>query len=417
MASGPKEKNHSTGWSGKSSRTFRKSPAAAVERPTDIRETGTGVRPSELLENVRFCQFELELQNEELRRTRADIEASRAHYFELYDLAPVGYATIDKQGIILETNLRATAMFGAARAALNGRNFKFSIVVEDQDIFFLSKKRLFKTGLPQTVELRMYRQGIPFWAHLEMILGRADGASVSRIVVVDINDRKIAESRLQESERQLQRSLAEKRTLAREAHHRVKNNFQVISSLLRMQAALAKDESVSSTLNDSQRRIIAMALIHDRLHGNESIAQIDFEDYMHSLVDELFSAYAHSSGAVLKSLNSSCVLLNADQAIPCGLILNELVTNALKYAYPGGRAGEVKVDLKETPSGLVTLTVSDQGVGLPEGVDWNNAHSLGLPIVDTLIQQLCGTLTVGSPPGASFTIQFQKDSKPLAASD
>jgi PAS domain S-box-containing protein len=372
MASGPNETNHSTGWSGKSSRTFRKPPAAAVERPTDTRDTGTGVRPSELLENARFHQLELELQNAELQRTRADLEASRAHYFELYDLAPVGYATIDKQGIILETNLRATAMFGAARAALNGRNFKFSIVAEDQDIFYRGKKRLFETGLPQTVELRMYRQGIPFWARLEMILGRTDDSSVSRIVIVDINEPKIAELQIQERERQVARLLVEKRALAREVHHRVKNNFQVISSLLRMQAGLLTDDRASAALHASQQRIVSMALIHDLLYRNDHVHQIvDFAEYVRSLVDELFKAYAHASGLVGKCLSTSRVLLNVDQAIPCGLILNELVTNALKYAYPDGKAGEVKVDLKETPSGLVTLSVSDYGVGLPEGVDWN----------------------------------------------
>ena len=139
---------------------------------------------------------------------------------------------------------------------------------------------------------------------------------------------------------------------------------------------------------------------------------------MHSLVDELFKAYAHSSGAVVKRLNSSSVFLNLQRLIKryLVLILNELVTNVLKCAYPGDKAGEVKVHLKEEPSGLVTLTVSDHGVGLPEGVDWNNSHSLGLPIVGVLAQQLNGTLTVGSPPGASFTIEFQKEGESVATS-
>ena len=159
-----------------------------------------------------------------------------------------------------------------------------------------------------------------------------------------------------------------------------------------------------------------MALIHEMLYRNDHVHQIDFGEYMRTLVDELFNAYAHSSGAVIKRLNSSRVLLNVDQAIPCGLILNELVANALKYAYPDGKSGEVEVALKETASGLVTLTVSDQGVGLPEGVDWNNSRSLGLPIVDVLTQQLSGTFTVGSPPGVSFSIEFQKEAKSLATS-
>jgi PAS domain S-box-containing protein len=413
MATGPSEKTLSTGCSGKSSRTFRNSPAAAVERPTDIHDTAIRVQNSELLKKPHLRQIEVEIQNEQLRRTQADLKASRARYFDLYDLAPVGYVTIDRHGIILETNLRATTMFGAARAAWNGRNLKFSIVAEDQDVYYLSHKRLLKTGLPQVLELRMYRDGNPFWVRLEMSLGRTSDLSVSLVIIVDINDRKIAELQLQESERQLQRSLAEKKILAREVHHRVKNNFQVISSLLRMQAGLLRDERASAALHTGQQRIIAMALIHELLYRNDHVHQIDFGDYMRALVDELFNAYAHTS-AVVKRLNSSCVLLNVDQAISCGLILNELVTNALKYAYPGDKAAEVKVDLKETLSGLVTLTVSDHGVGLPEGVDWNNAHSLGLPIVDLLTKQLNGTLTVGSPPGASFTMEFQKEGRSVA---
>ena len=215
MASGPSEKTLSTGWSGKSSRTLRKSPAA-VERPTDTNDTAIRVQPSELLKNLHLHQIELEIQNEELRRTQADLEASRARYFELYDLAPVGYVTIDKQGIILETNLRATTMLGTARAAWNGRNLKFSIIAEDQDVYYLSHKRLLKTGVPQVLELRMYRQGNPFWVRVEMSLGRTCDFGVSLIVIVDINDRKIAELQLQESHRQLECSLAEKRILARE---------------------------------------------------------------------------------------------------------------------------------------------------------------------------------------------------------
>jgi PAS domain S-box-containing protein len=414
MASGPNEKTLSTGWSGKSSRTFRKSTAAAAERPTDTDDAGTGVQPSALLENL---QIERELQNEELRRTQADLEASRARCFELYELAPVGYVTLNAQGVILEMNLRAATIFGPTRAAWNGLTFEFYIVAEDQGIFYLSHKRLFEAGLPQIVELRMHRQGIPFWARLEMILEPTDRSIVSRTVIVDINDSKIVELQLRESQRRFERLLAEKRTLIREVHHRVKNNFQVISSLLRMQAGLLNDERASAALNNSQQRILSMALIHELLYRDDSMDQIDFGEYTRSLVDELCAAYADASGLVGKCLSTSRVLLNADQAIPCGLILNELLTNAFKYAYPDGETGEVRVDLKETPSGLVTLTVSDQGVGLPEGVDWNTSKSLGLPIVDVLTQQLRGTLTVGSPPGASFIIEFQKEAKSLDTSD
>jgi len=372
---------------------------------------------SELLGKLHEYQNELKKQNAELLHTQAELQAARSRYFDLYEFAPVGYATLNAQGIIQEMNLRAVSLFGVARGSFDECNFNRCVIAEDQDVYFLHRKRLLESGLPQVCEVRMYRRNsIPFWARLEMVTGQIDDGSQCRVIIVDINDRKIAERKFKEKEGRLQRSLAAKTTLIQEVHHRVKNNLQVISSLLRMQAESIKDQAASVALNETYTRILSMSLIHERLCANGQLDLVDFGEYTEALMHELFHSHTGSSDRIVSRLNLRSVILNTDQAIPCGLILNELVTNALKYAYPNDRSGEIIVDLYESDSGYVTVAVSDNGIGLPEGLDWKNSNSLGLPIVDVLARQIGGQLTVRASPGASFTIEFPKSALSAAAS-
>lgn len=249
----------------------------------------------------------------------------------------------------------------------------------------------------------------------------SDGA-VSRWIgtCTDVHDRKTAHDLLEAEVRNrtmdLQKSLLEKETLLKEIHHRVKNNLQVISSLLRMQSEALKDPGAAMALKESQQRVLSMSMIHERLYGNNQFDAIDLGDYTQTLVDELFHSCANPPQRVTSRVDASRVLLNIDQAIPCGLILNELVTNALKYAYPDGAGGEVCIELKESAADRIRLTVSDHGVGLPEGLDCKNLTSLGLPIVDILTKQLGGTLQIESGPGATFHIEFPKKERKAARS-
>ena len=229
----------------------------------------------------------------------------------------------------------------------------------------------------------------------------------------DIHEQKTAQERLEmevlRQTEELRRSLEEKETLLKEVHHRVKNNLQIISSLLRMQSDALKDQGAAAALKDSQRRVLSMALIHEKLYGSRQMEAIDFSEYVRILVNELCYSYARRSVLVTSRLEISQVFLNIDQAIPCGLILNELVTNALKYAYPDGGGGELTVELRHTAADRVLLTVSDNGVGLPANFSWRDSKSLGLPIVEVLVSQLGGTLTVGRDGGASFAVEFPKE--------
>lgn len=294
-------------------------------------------------------------------------------------------------------------------------------------------QREFTRGLGFELECRLYRA---FDESYRWHLGRFVPYRDEHGVILrwfgtftDIHEQKLAKDRLeaevlrrtaalrqlQARDEQLEHSLSEQTTLVKEVHHRVKNNLQVISSLLRMQAELLKDPTAAEALRESQHRVASMALIHEQLYGDHEMGQVDFAHFTRTLVGALLHSYGASSHFVTSRLNVSPVLLKADQAIPCGLILNELVTNALKYAYPAGERGEIVVDLKETKSGSVQLSVCDHGIGLKENTDYDNPASLGLTLVNTLTDQLGGKLSVKSHPGTSFSIVFQKEARTAAA--
>lgn len=207
------------------------------------------------------------------------------------------------------------------------------------------------------------------------------------------------------TERALAAALAAQETLLKEVHHRVKNNLQIISSLLNMQAELCGPEQ-RAVLQDSQLRVQSMALIHDRLCGNNDLEHVDFREYVETLARELFAAHGVGSDRVQLRLALDPVSLELNQAIPCGLILNELVNNALKYAFPGARTGEIRIELHCDEQDRVMLRVADDGVGMPPVA--NRKKTLGLGIVDVLTRQLGGTLKREPIPGVGCSLVFEK---------
>jgi len=213
-----------------------------------------------------------------------------------------------------------------------------------------------------------------------------------------------------------------KEILLKEIHHRVKNNLQVISSLLALQANATKDEHTRGLLNESRNRVHSMALIHEKLYHSADEQGVNFNAYVRDLAAHLRHSYAGNSEAVTISIDVEEITLDMDVLVPCGLIINELMTNALKYAFPEGRVGTISVKMRRDAAemrrdaaemrrqteaaAVLVLTVSDDGVGLPAEVDVRAPLSLGLRIVNSLVSQLHGTVTAGSGPGASFTITF-----------
>ena len=207
------------------------------------------------------------------------------------------------------------------------------------------------------------------------------------------------------AEQQIEASLKEKEVLLKEIHHRVKNNMQVISSLLNLQAGQTRDSHVRDMLKESQNRVKSMALIHERLYQSKDLAQIDFGDYVRSLTAHVFRSY--NVEGIQLNVRVENIYLSVDTAIPCGLIINELVSNSLKHAFPRGRKGEIRVELKPNVKAQgYELTVSDSGVGFPEGLDFRTTESLGLQLVNTLTSQLEGTLALKKNGGTRFVVTF-----------
>jgi two-component sensor histidine kinase len=236
-----------------------------------------------------------------------------------------------------------------------------------------------------------------------------DLTDLAFLIVEEFELRSATTAKRDKTELELRRSLQEKETLLQEVHHRVKNNLQIVSSLLKLQADTLADPSAASLLRESQQRVLSMALIHERLYTGKQMAAIEFDSYARTLVQELVYSYAGRAGNVTGRILPPPIFLTIGQAIPCGLILNELVTNALKYAYAPDKIGEVIVELHESPEGRIRLAVSDYGKGLPPGFSTKNSKSLGLRIVDVLAKQLGGTLTYETGERTTFVLDFPRE--------
>jgi two-component sensor histidine kinase len=210
------------------------------------------------------------------------------------------------------------------------------------------------------------------------------------------------------SEKAVRSSLREKEVLLKEIHHRVKNNLQVISSLLNLQARYLPDPAAREIFRASQHRVQSIALVHEKLYQSADLSHVDFSDYTVALLGNLFETFDAGQRGISKTVDIGAIRLSVDIAIPCGLIVNELVTNALKHAFPGGREGTVRVILHEGPDGALDLTVGDDGVGLPEGMDPRKTSSLGLDLVFTFADQLNAEVEIGRQGGSFYRFRFRK---------
>jgi two-component sensor histidine kinase len=239
--------------------------------------------------------------------------------------------------------------------------------------------------------------------------------SVAAVVAVALANARLYERAQHEiadrkrAEEQLHISLREKEVLLKEIHHRVKNNLQVVSSLLSLQALRVQDVTSPEVLRESQNRIKSMALIHEELYQSQDLGWVDFGEYVRHLTTHLFRAYQVKPGLIALYVSvSEDIKLGIDTAIPCGLIVNELVSNAFKHAFAGGRSGEVRVDLERNSGRQLILWVSDNGSGFPAELDYRNTESLGLQLVTTLVDQLAGTIELDRAGGTRFKITFME---------
>ncbi|MBD2343764.1 PAS domain S-box protein [Anabaena subtropica] len=210
----------------------------------------------------------------------------------------------------------------------------------------------------------------------------------------------------QKAEVRLRSALAEKEVLLKEVHHRVKNNLQIVSGLLLLHSQTLKDPELIRTLRESQNRVESISMIHKNLYTSPNIGQLDVVEYINNLATSILISYQVEPGKISLETNLSPINLSVDQAIACGLIINELLSNCLKHAFPRKETGKIKIDLQKVDKNI-EMTIKDNGIGLPDNLDWRYTDSLGLSLVyDLATEQLEGTVSIERQPGTTFKIQF-----------
>ncbi len=346
------------------------------------------------------------------KKAEKALQDSEEKYHTLFESNPTYTILVSLEGSILDVNSAASEFAGISSQELIGKNFpELQIFPNEEDIKFQRSKFLLalqgETIKPFQYQLIDYK-GNYSWVESQLVPIKKDGEINSILVISkDITERKKAMDGLE-------RMVDEKNILIKEIHHRVKNNMQIISSLLNLQSQhLKADEQFAvSILKESQNRVKSMAMIHENLYQSKDFTHIKFEDYITRLVYELFYSYSGDADKIRLVVDVDDVNLNMETAVPCGLIVSELFTNSVKYAFPEGREGEIRVSLKQEPgkddAREFILTVSDDGVGFPPDLDYRNTETLGLELVNSLTCQIDGNISLDLTQGTKFTVKFKE---------
>lgn len=337
------------------------------------------------------------------RHAAEALRRSEELYRQVYSTSPMAFVIWGLQCQVLDWNRRAEELFGWSREEVIGRNFfDFMIPEADRPNVEMVVADLLGGKLPEkSINANLTKGGQEItceWYNAPLHDGEGRPQGVISLGL-DVTERL-------RDEALIKASLEEKEVLLREVHHRVKNNLQIVSTLLSLQGAQASDASERAVLRESQGRVRSMSLVHEKLYQTPNLARVDFGAYVNDLVDQLFRVYGVDRDRVKPVVSVSGMDFPMDSAIHCGLIVNELVTNSLKYAFPEGRRGEVRISCGQGEQW--SLVVEDDGVGLPEGMDYRATETLGLMLVVTLVSQMRGEIRRDPGPGTRFTITFDR---------
>jgi PAS domain S-box-containing protein len=359
-------------------------------------------------------QVSLAFETAERMRVQETLFDSEAKFRTIIEQLADGFVLIDADGTIIECNHAQELISGMPRDRILGQRV-WTITSAAAPV--RSRSEAMTRKLKAAVLSAIADSGSPiFGSPREFAYVRADGTEgflqqvLFPIRFTDGNrigavSRDVTERR--RTEEKIRASLAEKVLMLKEIHHRVKNNLQVISSLLSLQSGSIKDPRDLALFKESEDRIRSMALIHEKLYQSSDFSRVDFRQYLESLVGYLFRSYRVAD--VRYEMEIDDIHLGINAAIPCGLVLNELLTNALKHAFPHGRGGVILLRLSRLEGDRARLTVRDDGIGLPEGFDPEKSQSLGMHLTRILAQQLDGTLRHRNEGGAVFEMEFPID--------
>jgi PAS domain S-box-containing protein len=336
------------------------------------------------------------------KRAEDALRESEGKLKSIFRAAPIGIGLVNNR-VLGWTNERLQKMLGYTVDELQGKSARVLYPTNEEYEYVGREKyeQIEKQGTG-TVETRLMRRDGKI---IDVLLSStpldpADLSAGVTFTAMDITERKI-------NEEKIKASLEEKEVMLKEIHHRIKNNMQIISSLLNLQAKKIRYSKYRELFNDSRNRVLSMALVHEKLYKSENLARVDFAKYATDLVKNLLRSYNLMRAKIKFKIEVTGIDLGVDLAIPCALIINELVSNSLKYAFPNGEGGELHISFYKDVMGRYILSVSDNGVGLPSYLDFRKAKTLGLQLVNTLTGQLKGDIKLDNTRGAKFTITFK----------
>jgi PAS domain S-box-containing protein len=337
----------------------------------------------------------------EKKKADEALRQSEEKYRILSEASPSAIYIINKDATISYANTYALNLVNKSLPDVKGRRLMDVFPMENAEIQIQIIIGVFQHGHDIRRDDRMIAlNGTEKWLSSIFTPLKDDDGMVTAVLCVayDITEQK-------QMEHQIASSLHEKEFLLKEIHHRVKNNLQVISSLLSMQADKATDKNVIDSLLDSQNRVKSIALVHEKLYQSKSLDQIEYGDYLNKIVMHLFDTYSVNLSRISCTIHAGNIFVDINQAVPCSLIINEMLTNSLKYAFPEGRKGEIVIDFTTDGKNYI-LIYHDNGKGIPENITFERSESLGMKLIYGLTQQLNGTVVLQKGEGITFTITF-----------
>ena len=330
-----------------------------------------------------------------------DSQKVQKNYFaQLFENSPEAILIIDNDDRIINANKSFEKLFQFPLNEIKGQYVNDLIV--PNELKGAASELSYNARLGETINIETVRKGADGGNIDVSIMSYPVKSGKHQVGIYaiynDITKRK-------RTEEQIKKSLIEKEILLKEIHHRVKNNLQIIGSLLNFQTKYIKDKDALEKFKVSQNRIKSIALIHEKLYQTKNVSRIEFTSYVKSLVTHLFTVFGTDANQVSFKINANNTFLSVDNAIPCGLIINELVTNSLKYGFPDGKTGEVCIDLEYKNTNYF-LTISDNGAGISDDINIENTGTLGMQLVKTLLIQLNAEMTMDRTNGTKYTIVF-----------
>lgn len=338
----------------------------------------------------------------EQRRAEKALMKSEQYYKTIFENTGTATLIVEADTKVSLVNAEFVKLYGKGKEVIEGQ-MEWPQFVSTEYIPMMKEFHATRRINPDAVPRNYEFDFLDSTGHVKNVLTTVaiiPGTSKSLVSLLDVTKQKTAEKKLKSS-------LQDKDLLLREIHHRVKNNLQIISSLLNLQSRYIQDEDALDVFTESQNRVKSMAIIHEKLYKSRSMSKIDFEEYITDLTDSIFYSYHVNPSKVVLVKDIDRIFFDVDTAIPCGLIINELITNCVKHAFPGDIKGTITIELLRVGEDYL-LNVADNGAGFPEEIDFQNTESLGLQLVNNLVNQLDGTIELDRSNGTRFKILFKE---------